>query len=117
MRSGCSSLLGPPDHKVSSLSAMRSCSTPPNTMAPIRPLPTGNAAAHSGAGCWNQISTSRAGDFKPGDAAAGVWAHAAPLLWKHHEGTEQSDEAAACGFEMHVGPGKQEDRISVLSVT
>ena len=37
--------LGAPDQTVDSLSASRSRSTPPNTMAPRRPLPTGSASS------------------------------------------------------------------------
>lgn len=35
---------GQPDNSVSSLRAIRSCETPPNTIAPIRPLPIGSAS-------------------------------------------------------------------------
>jgi hypothetical protein len=41
---------GPPAHSVSSLSWMRSWSTPPNTIAPSRPLPTASASTHFAAG-------------------------------------------------------------------
>jgi hypothetical protein len=44
-----------PDQSVSSLSCSRSLATPPKTMAPRRPLPTGNASTHWAAG-WRYQS-------------------------------------------------------------
>ena len=43
-----------PDQRVSSLSWSRSESTPPKTMAPRRPFPTGRASVHSLADCLYQ---------------------------------------------------------------
>src|SRR5688572_20209013 len=45
--SGFTGSYGRPAHSVSSLSCSRSCTTPPNTIAPRRPLPTGSARTHS----------------------------------------------------------------------
>jgi len=42
--------------EVSWLSASRSCSVPPNIIAPMRPLPMGNASSHRPAGCASQSS-------------------------------------------------------------
>ena len=39
-----------PSHTLASLSCSRSRSTPPNTIAPIRPFPTGSASVHATAG-------------------------------------------------------------------
>ena len=45
--SGFTGSYGRPAQSVSSLSCRRSCTTPPKTIAPSRPLPTGSARTHS----------------------------------------------------------------------
>ena len=57
----CDGSYGPPAHSVSSFSCRRSCSMPPNTMAPSRPLPTGRASTHCAAG-WRYQRVSGLSD-------------------------------------------------------
>src|SRR6185503_5885012 len=73
--SGFTGSYGRPDHSVSSLSCSRSCTTPPNTMAPRRPLPTGSAPTHSLAGArYQRVSGESGGGACPvRRGAGGAW--------------------------------------------
>ena len=52
-RSACAGPSGVPDHTVASLSAYRP-DGPPNTIAPMRPLPSGTASSHRSAGVGHE---------------------------------------------------------------
>ena len=85
---------GPPAQTVSSLSWMRSRSTPPKTIAPSRPFPTGRPSTHLSAGCRNQsvsaplgagaspVSATRETAGSAGGLGLRVWASAKPAIRK-----------------------------------
>lgn len=55
---GRSASCGAPGHSELSFSTMRSWAAPPKSIAPNRPLPSGNDSVNSLAGVLNQISRS-----------------------------------------------------------
>ena len=68
--SGFTGSYGRPAHNVSSFSCSRSWTTPPNTIAPIRPLPTGRARTHSAVPAWRLCRGASSGSSGWSEAGA-----------------------------------------------
>ena len=65
LASGLTGSYGPPAQSVSSLSCSRSFTTPPNTMAPRRPFPTGSARTHSALAACAVGRAAVSGRYRP----------------------------------------------------